>query len=561
MKPALLATLALLAAFGQSSDSAARFEIADVHVSPKSPTSFLRVSPPRGGRYELKNATMVDLIRIAYDYNSDKILGGPSWLEMDRFDAIAKVPAGANTETIKPMLRSLLDERFKLVVHKDTKPLSTYVLVSGKKSQLKEAEGTEETGCKTVAPSGMPAEGGIRLMTSGPTGVATTINLGPGMVIQFACRNMTMAAFAGGMRGMLGATNYVGNNDVLDQTGLKGAWNFDLKYSLSFITGPMMQQGDRISLNEAVEKQMGLKLEERQIPTPVLIVDNALQKPTDNPPGVAEALPPIPPPTEFEVAIVKPADPDSRNSSMRTQPGGRLVVQGMPLRFLVMRAFNNMMMTNDSIVGLPAWADTERFDVNAKAASLESGGQIDNEAMSPMIRNLLVDRFKMKYHTEERPVAAYALVAGKPKMKKADPASRTYCRNGNAPPGSPSGTRMLTCQNITMAQFVERLQNQSRELSWPVADATGIEGGWDFTLTYSQTPMAMMGGAMPVRPPGGGEAGGGAPGAPMPAAPDPTGGYTIFAAIEKQLGLKLEQQKRPMPITVIDHIEQRPSEN
>src|SRR5215471_7791997 len=121
MKPALLATVALLAAFGQSSDSAAKFEIADVHVSPKSPTSFLRVSPPRGGRYEIKNATMVDLIRVAYDYNSDKILGGPSWLEMDRFDAIAKVPAGANTETIKPMLRSLLDERFKLVVHKDTK--------------------------------------------------------------------------------------------------------------------------------------------------------------------------------------------------------------------------------------------------------------------------------------------------------------------------------------------------------------------------------------------------------------------------------------------------------
>ena len=68
------------------------------------------------------------------------------------------------------MLQSLLEERFKLVVHKDTKPLPTYALTVGKKPQLKEADGTEETGCKPQTASGAPTEGGVRLMMSNANG-------------------------------------------------------------------------------------------------------------------------------------------------------------------------------------------------------------------------------------------------------------------------------------------------------------------------------------------------------------------------------------------------------
>jgi uncharacterized protein (TIGR03435 family) len=182
---------------------------------------------------------------------------------------------------------------------------------------------------------------------------------------------------------------------------------------------------------------------------------------------------------------------------------------------------------------------------------------MDMDAMAPMILALLKDRFKMTYHTEERPVTAYTLVSAKPKMKKADPASRTFCRNANAPAGSPPGSRLLTCQNITMAQFAERLQNMAPDLNWPVPDATGIEGGWDFTLMFSMRPM--MAGMMGMPPGRGGEAGPGA--APLPTASEPIDGYTLFEAVEKQLGLKLEKQKRSMPVIVIDHIEQKPTDN
>ena len=536
-------------AFSQSPEIPPKFEAADVHVSPKIANPFVRTAAVRGGRYEVKYATMVDLIHIAYGFDNDKVLGGPNWLEMDRFDVIAKVPADSTSETHKLMLQSLLQDRFKLVVHKDTRPLPTYALTVGKKPQLKQAEGTEETGCHPQAASGPPVEGSIRLMTMNSSGVATTINLGPGMTIHYNCRNITMAAFAEGLRDMLGAS--VGPNPVLDETGLKGSWNFDITWSLQLI-GPMMANtDDRITLPEAVDKQLGLKLEQKQVPTPVIVVDSVNEKPSENPPGTAEALPVIPVPTEFDVASVKPTDPSERMMNFQMQPGGRLNVKGMPLRFLISRAFNAN--NNDAVVGLPGWVDTERYDVIAKAPSEgPSAPALDAESMAPMIKALLADRFKMTYHTEDRPVSAYTLVAAKPKMKKADPASRTSCKNAQAPAGAPPGSMLLTCQNVTMAQFADRLQNMAPGLNWPILDATGIEGGWDLTLTFSRNAAMRLAGR-------GGD--GGQAAAAEPAASDPTGALTIFEAIEKQLGLKLEMQKRPMPVIVVDHIEQKPTEN
>ena len=529
---------------GQSAEPAPKFEIADVHVSAKAVNPFVRTGPVRGGRYEVKNATMVDLIRIAYSFDPDKVLGGPSWLEMDRFDVIAKVPPETMPETRNMMLQSLLEDRFKLKVRKETKPLLTYALTAGKKPQLKEADGKEEPGCRPQAASGPPSEGTIQLFMDDGSGRPTMISLGPGGTIHYVCRNMTMAVFAARLRGMFGAS--VGANDVLDETGLKGNWNFDVKWS--FLMGAMgANAGERISMFDAVEKQLGLKLEERQVPTPVIVVESVNEKPSSNPPEVAEALPPIVFPTEFEVASVKPSSPGGRGGRSQFQPGGRWNVENMMLGFLITRAFNTN--NREQIVGLPDWVDSERFDIVAKApTSGPSTPAMDMESAAPMIRALFADRFKMTYHTEERPVSAYSLVAAKPKMKKADPASRTFCKNAAAPPGSPPGSQLLTCQNITMAQFADRLQNMAPELSWPVLDATGIEGGWDFALRFSRN-VGMGRGR-------GGDAEGAAP-----SASEPTGAFTLFEAVEKQLGLKLETHKRPMPVIVIDHIEQKPTEN
>jgi uncharacterized protein (TIGR03435 family) len=551
MKGPIISVLMLfsLVAFAQNAEPP-RFVASDVHVSAKTQLQAMRPPSTRGERYEVKNATMVDLIGLAYSTNTTKILGGPSWLEMDRFDVIAKQPPQTPPDTQRLMLRSLLAERFKLVVREDTRPMPIYALTVGKKPQLKEADGSGDTGCKPQSSASAPGEGTIRLGMPGPNGGAPVLlTLANGM-IEYSCRNMTMAAFADGLRGMLG-TN-LGVNPILEQTGLSGIWNFDFRYSIGLAL-PFGPTGERVTVSDAVEKQLGLKLEEKQVPTPVLVVESVNQKPNANPPGTTEALPPIAAPMEFEVATIKATSPDSRGSSFRTQAGGRLTVEGLPLQFLITRAFNTP--SSDQLTGVPTWANTARFDVIAKAPSDGAQTVLDPETLAPMILALLKDRFKLSYHTEERELQAYTLVAAKPKMKKADPSARAWCKSPAQVPGAPpapQGSQALICQNITMTQFADLLRGRAPDLQSPVSDSTGIEGGWDFTLTYNQFAGLQAAAAL-VRPPDAG------PGNPAPAASEPTTGYSIVEALEKELGLKLEKQKRLTQVFVIDHIEQTPT--
>jgi len=223
MRFAAVWSILTLLAFGQNEEPP-RFLAADVHVTAKTQNQGMRPPSSRGERYEVKNATMVDLIGLAYSSNSTKILGGPSWLEMDRFDVIAKQPPQTAPDTQRLMLRSLLGDRFKLVVREDVKPLPSYALTVGKKPQLKEGDGSGDTGCKPQSSASAPGEGVIRVLFSNSSG-QTQLTLANGM-IEYRCRNMTMAAFVDGLRGMLGAN--LGVTPVTNETGLSGIWNFDL---------------------------------------------------------------------------------------------------------------------------------------------------------------------------------------------------------------------------------------------------------------------------------------------------------------------------------------------
>ena len=96
---------------------------------------------------------------------------------------------------------------------------------------------------------------------------------------------------------------------------------------------------------------------------------------------------------------------------------------------------------------------------------------------------------------------------------------------------------LATCQSMTMAEFVEQLPNIGPlYIHNPVIDASGIEGVWDFTLSFSPVPPSMLGG-------GGGAGRGGGPGAGTVEASEPTTAVSLFDAIERQLGMKLEMRK------------------
>src|SRR5215467_8224693 len=107
--------------FGQagitaSGTSAPAFEAADVHVSPKVRMPSMAAGGLRGTRYLVRQATMVDLINLAYNIDNNKVLAGPSWLDLDRFDLSARAPSGSTPEEARLMLQTLLAERFSLKI-------------------------------------------------------------------------------------------------------------------------------------------------------------------------------------------------------------------------------------------------------------------------------------------------------------------------------------------------------------------------------------------------------------------------------------------------------------
>lgn len=290
-----------------------------------------------------------------------------------------------------------------------------------------------------------------------------------------------------------------------------------------------------------------------------MVVERVNRKPVDNPPGTAEKLPPVP--REFEVAVIRPTDPGSTNTAFRLQPGDRIEMRGVPLATLIIVAWD---LTPDMLVGAPKWLERDRFDIvaQAPAAGAAADRPMDIDVLRPMLRALLVERFKIAVHTETRPVEVYALAAGNraPKLQKADAAARTECRWAPPPPDRSSPlTAGIACRNITMALVAERFRGWAPVyIDRPVVDLTGIEGSWDLLLRWS--PKRNIPGQVPGAPAGSGDEAARASGAPGPSA-DPTGGMTVFEAVDRQLGLKLELRKHPMPVLVIDHVEEKPTEN
>ncbi len=146
---------------------------------------------------------------------------------------------------------------------------------------------------------------------------------------------------------------------------------------------------------------------------------------------------------------------------------------------------------------------------------------------------------------------AFNLVADGPKMTKADPAKRTRCYNG-APPGSAAAAkpqpfaRQLTCENVTMEQFGQLLPNfVGGYTRVPALDRTSLQGGFDFTLDFS--PIEQVQGPRPE--PGAANTG---------VALDPTGALSLQDALRRQLGIRMEETKRPVPVLVIESFSEKP---
>jgi uncharacterized protein (TIGR03435 family) len=336
---------------------------------------------------------MLDLIATAYGLDASNVQGGPSWLETDRFDVIAKAPPTTSPATLKLMLRSLLADRFKLVTHNGSVPMPAFVLTAGKgPPKMKPAEDSGEGDCKYQEPQN-PAPDTIRFLV-------------------FSCHHTTMEEFAQNLHNW--TRNYL-TDPVVDATGLKGSWDFDIKWTPQ----PLLQKAgaDGIPIFEAVDKELGLKLERQTAPRPVLIVDSVNQKPTPNPPDLEKSLP-SPPPPQFDVAVIKPSKPDEPFRARIN--GGQVDAVGAPLRFLITFAWNLNSRDEEVLVGAPKWLDSDHFDILAKVVSDapsnlgQKAPRIDIEDLRQMMQALLKERFKLAKQRRPAPVLVIDHIEEKP---------------------------------------------------------------------------------------------------------------------------------------------------
>jgi uncharacterized protein (TIGR03435 family) len=518
-----LAALFAGPAIGQSPATRPAFDIAGIQPSTR-PNPGMRGGVLRGNRYELRNATMVDLIRTAYNVQPDKITGGPSWLEWNRWDIAALAPEGTSPDRLREMLKSLLSERFALALREDMTVTTGMALKVAGTHKLREA--APAGGCQGQA---APNASGIPVQTA-------------------TCRGLTMAQLAEQLPRVAGA--YFPGQQVVDETGLAGAWDFELQWMPRAVLA--QAGGDAITIQSGLEK-LGLRLEPKEMTVPAIVVDTVTAEFTPNAPEVAKRLPPLPDP-QFEVAVVKPSPPDATQPRAQLMPNGQVNASAAPMNLMIALAWD---LPNETYLAGPKWLETTRFDLTARAfatTSPENQAQLDEDRIRLMLRSLIVERFQMKYHMEDRPMPAYNLVADQPKMAKADPTKRTRCFEG-APPGSPAAarpqpfTRQVTCQNISMDQFGQMLPSIAGGYTRARAiDRTGLQGGYDFTLNFSTI----------------GQVQGPAPGTANPDAGvplDPTGALPLPDAVRRQLGIRLEETKRPLPVMVIDSISEKPLDN
>ena len=228
------------------------------------------------------------------------------------------------------------------------------------------------------------------------------------------CHNLTTAAIATNLHQM--ANGYL-DHDVIDSTKLEGPWDFDIEWTSR---GALAAKGSEgISIFDAVDKQLGLKLQLQNIPQPSLAIASVNRKPTANASGIATAL--ALPQARFEVAIIKPADPNARPFTGIIYSGGSQMRAGGTLRAMMSLALQiSPNISADMITGLPKSADTQAWDITAKVPMTGEGtpNSANGRPQPPplsvaleMLRGLLVDQFELKTHTENREVTVYALTS------------------------------------------------------------------------------------------------------------------------------------------------------
>ncbi len=212
----------------------------------------------------------------------------------------------------------------------------------------------------------------------------------------------------------------------------------------------------------------------------------------------------------FEVASIKPTDPSNAGNQTFSQPGGRFIGINATLKSLIRYAYD---VDDQQIIGASGWMESAGYDIAAKASDPNAAD------LRPMVRTLLADRFHLKFHNATRELPVYALTVAKngPKLTAV----------AKAGIGVGGGKGMLNGRGADMATLARVLRAR---LGRVVYDRTGIPGFFNFQVNFA--PDDNVSSDAP----------------------------SIFTALQEQLGLKLETQKGPVEVILIDRAE-KPGDN
>ena len=224
----------------------AAFEVISIKVSDGSiKTPMTMTANPSGIMYV--NVTALDVIGAAYSVKDYQVTG-PNWLKADRYEIVARTPSPSDDAHIKAMLQALLADRFKLVVHRESRDLNAYTIAQGKNgTKLRATQGGQEN---SLSFQGM----------------------------KLAFRNYSIAALAKFLSSLPSI-----DRPVIDATGLQGNFDFDISVDADGTDPGAVKRAmlEWASLFTDLDQQLGLKVEARKGPIDTIVVDR-VEKPTAN---------------------------------------------------------------------------------------------------------------------------------------------------------------------------------------------------------------------------------------------------------------------------------------
>ena len=356
------------------------------------------------------------------------------------------------------------------------------------------------------------------------------------------------------------AVLHAGNDPADYAEGILTVCRFTVRAPLACVTG-VTGSDLRARIESIVRKELGARMTLSRRVAVALVAVALIGIPIVA--GVVKAETPLlavgqepSTPVVFEVASVKLNTSGQRPTQIEEPPGGRYVATNAWLRILILQAYG---ILDNQLVGAPDWTGIDsgvRFDINAKLEQEPPAvppGQLGARRLA--LRSLLAERFKLVVHRETRQAPMYALVLARADRKLGPKLtlSSTDCspaaadaRTAAIQAGKPVGFCGTRIQSGRIQQGGRSLLEFARGLSdspWlgrSVMDRTGLTGNWDIDLTFTPDRLAPPGPERPAFD-------------PRPAI-DPDG-PSLFAAIEEQLGLKLESIRGPMEVLVIDRVE------